>query len=207
VGEGALRIAAVGSTPTCHPYDVRVRSPGVPDEPSGDDPANQPNGHDWEQPDEFDDESARDAGSGGDAVPRHPDGSVRFGVPTRVLVAKFGAAILVALLSMLAANRPQLVVGLIAAGWLAIYALRDVVARERLRADADGLVTVRGFAGRHRLAWTDVERVRVDARSRLGTTSQLLEVDAGEHIYLYSRFDLGVDPDDAASALESVRTG
>jgi hypothetical protein len=121
------------------------------------------------------------------------------------VVAKFAAAVVVALVGLLASNRPALVIGLNAAGGLTNYALRDVLARERLRADAEGLVTVRGFAGRHRLAWADVERVRVDAHGRMGTRTQLLEVDAGDHIYLYSRFDLGVDPDEVANALESLR--
>jgi hypothetical protein len=176
---------------------VHIRSPGVPEDPSGDDDARQR---------QFADDSI-DAVDGSREIVRHPDGSVRFAVPTRIIVGKFAATAVVAIAALVAPNRAQLLVGLIAAVGLGIYGLRDVLARERLRADPDGIVAVRGFAGHDRLAWTDVERVRLDSRDRLGARSQLLEIDAGEHIYLYSRFDLGVDPDEAVIALESVRAG
>ncbi|MDT5029814.1 MAG: hypothetical protein QOE61_7087 [Micromonosporaceae bacterium] len=176
---------------------VHIRSPGVPEEPSGDDHARQPH---------FADDSI-DAVDGNREIVRHPDGSVRFAVPTRIIIGKLAAAAVVAIAALVAPNRAQLLVGLIAAVGLGIYGLRDVLARERLRADPDGIVAVHGFAGHDRLAWTDVERVRLDSRDRLGARSQLLEIDAGEHIYLYSRFDLGVDPDEAVIALESVRAG
>jgi hypothetical protein len=181
---------------------VHVRSPGVPDEPSGDDHARHQQSADGSFAD-----GSFDAVGGSREIVRHPDGSVRFAVPTRIIVGKLAAAAVVAIAALLAPNRPQLFVGLIAAVCLGIYGLRDVLARERLRADPDGIVAVRGFAGHDRLAWTDVEGVRLDSRSRLGARSQLLEIDAGEHIYLYSRFDLGVDPDEAVIALESVRAG
>ena len=80
------------------------------------------------------------------------------------------------------------------------------MARERLRADRDGVVAVRGYAGHRRLTWSEIERVRVDARTRLGASTELLEIDAGEEIYLFSRHDLGVDPTDAVEALEAVRS-
>jgi len=67
---------------------------------------------------------------------------VSFTVPTRVVVAKFALAALLALTALLMGNRPQLVIGLLAAVALAAYGLRDVVSRERLRADADGVVAV-----------------------------------------------------------------
>ena len=110
------------------------------------------------------------------------------------------------MVGFLASNRPQLVVSLLAALGVAAYAVRDVVARERLAADADGVRVTRGYAGHRSLAWSEIERVRVDARTRLGARSEMLEIDAGEEIFLFSRFDLGVDPEDAAAALAAVRT-
>jgi len=130
---------------------------------------------------------------------------VSFTVPTRVIVAKFALAALLALIALFMGNRPQVVIGLLAAVALAAYGLRDCVSRERVRADADGVVAVRGYVGRRHLAWSKIERVRVDTRSRLGARTELLELDAGDEIFLFSRFDLGVDPDDAAAALEAVR--
>jgi Bacterial PH domain len=134
-------------------------------------------------------------------------GEVRFAVPTRVMVLKFGLAAGLAMLGLIASNRPQLVLGLGSAAAVAAYAARDVVARQRLRADREGLVTVRGYAGRRRLAWSEIERVRVDTRTRLGASSELLEIDADEEIFLFSRFDLGVDPSEAVEALQTLRDG
>ncbi len=127
-------------------------------------------------------------------------------MPTGVLIAKFGAAIAIALIAALVARvGPQLVIAVLAAALLAAYGLRDVFARERLRVDAGGLVVVNGFAQRHHLAWPDVERLRVDSRSRFGARSQILEIDTGDDLHLYSRFDLGVDPEHALAAIEELR--
>ena len=128
-----------------------------------------------------------------------------FAVPAHVIVLKFGFAAVLGVFGLLAANRPQVMVALTAAVAVAIYAARDLVARVRLRADRDGVVAVSGYAGRRRLAWSEIERVRVDARSRLGASSQLLEIDADPEIFVFSRYDLGVDPAEAAEALEAVR--
>ena len=62
-----------------------------------------------------------------------------------------------------------------------------------------------GYAGRRHLAWSEIERVRVDARNRLGAQHRLLEIDADPEIFLFSRYDLGMDPAEAAEALEAVR--
>lgn len=134
-----------------------------------------------------------------------PGGSVGFRVPIRVTVGKFGTAAVLLLAGLLFAEDASLGVALAAAVAVAAYGARDLAARERLRADADGVVVVRGFAGHRRLAWSEIERVRVDTRTRLGARSELLEVDAGDEIYLFSRFDLGVDVEDALVALHSVR--
>jgi hypothetical protein len=134
---------------------------------------------------------------------------VSYVVPTRVIVVKFAVAALLVVLALVAlgsGERSQSVIGLVVASAVAVYAARDLVARERLRADPDGVVAVRGYAGHRRLAWSEIERVRVDARTRFGASTELLEVDAGEEIYLFSRHDLGVDPTDAAEALEAVRS-
>ncbi len=133
-----------------------------------------------------------------------PD-EVIFAVPTWVIVAKLASAALLVALALLSVNGPQMVVGLVAAGAVGAYGLRDVIARVRLAADASGVVAVRGYAGHRRLAWSEIERVRVDTRSRFGARSELLELDAGAEIFLFSRYDLGAEPDAAAAALEAVR--
>ena len=134
-----------------------------------------------------------------------PDGTVAFRVPTRVVAAKFGVAIVLALAALALASGPSLVIGLIAAALVAVYAVRDVLARERLRADPSGVVAVHGYAGRRHLPWKEIESVRVDARTRLGARTELLEIDADTEIFQFSRFDLGVEPDEALAAIDDVR--
>jgi hypothetical protein len=81
------------------------------------------------------------------------------------------------------------------------WALRDVLVPVRLTADPEGLTVVAGIATRRRLPWAEIERVRVDRRTRIGLQSELLEVDAGESIYLFSAHELGAQPDEVATAL------
>jgi hypothetical protein len=85
-----------------------------------------------------------------------------------------------------------------------IYAIRDVSAPVRLAADADGVTVVSGFTARRRLAWDQIEQVRVERRRRLGTHSDMLEIDAGDSLHLFSSYDLGVTPGKAARALAGL---
>jgi hypothetical protein len=89
---------------------------------------------------------------------------------------------------------------------LAVWALRDLIAPVRLAADAGGVTVLTGFARRRHLPWDQIERVRVDVSSRRGLRSELLELDAGESIYLFSAHELGVLPEDVVTALADLRT-
>src|SRR5882757_10208234 len=51
------------------------------------------------------------------------------------------------------------------------WALRDVLVPVRLTADPEGLTVVAGIATRRRLPWAEIERVRVDRRTRIGLQS------------------------------------
>ena len=84
---------------------------------------------------------------------------------------------------------------------LAIYAFRDVAAPVRLAADAEGVTVINGYAGHRRLAWSQIERIRVDSRRR----AEFLEVDAGESLHLFSRYDLSMPPTEALATLEKIR--
>src|SRR5262249_20893746 len=75
-----------------------------------------------------------------------------------------------------------------------VYAIRDLTAPVRLAADADGVTVVSGFTATQRLAWDQIQRVRVERRRRLGTHSDMLEIDAGDNLHLFSSYDLGVAP-------------
>lgn len=129
-------------------------------------------------------------------------GAHRWRVPPRVPAGKLAIAAIVGGTGALVATGPwqSAAAALVAAG-MAGWAARDLVAPVRLAADGAGLTVVTGFARRCRLAWSDVERVRVDSRRR----SRLLEVDAGDRIYLFSRYDLDADLDDVAGTLALLR--
>lgn len=86
------------------------------------------------------------------------------------------------------------------------WGMRDLIAPIRLAADRSGITVVVGYAGRRRLAWSQIERVRVDRRMRLGLRSNLLEVDTGDMVYLFSTYDLGADPEDVLRTLMALRS-
>jgi hypothetical protein len=140
-----------------------------------------------------------------------PDGgadkpsAVSYGVPISVMLGKFAVATVLALIALILGVREQVPIGLAAAVGVALYAARDVLARERLAADADGLTTISGYAGHRHLDWSDLEHMSIDSRLRFGARTEILELDIGDHIFLFSRFDLGVPPEEALAALEAVR--
>jgi hypothetical protein len=121
-----------------------------------------------------------------------PPTSVSFRVDPRLTAVKVAGAVIFLLLTVaFAGDLGREFFGATATVLLAVYATRDLIAPRRLAADAEGVTLVSGFAGRRRLAWSDIERVRVDTRSRLGTRSELLEIDTGDRIHLFSGYDLG----------------
>jgi hypothetical protein len=89
---------------------------------------------------------------------------------------------------------------------LVIWALRDLLAPVRLAADAGGVTVISGFAGRRHLPWQQIERVRVDRRTHRGLRSEVLELDAGDALYLFSAHELGALPEDVAASLSDLRT-
>jgi Bacterial PH domain len=126
-------------------------------------------------------------------------------VATWVVATKFAVAGVFALTALLANGRTPMIIALLAAVGMATYGLRDVLVRERLRVEADGLTVVHGFASRGRLGWDQIERVRVDERLRLGVRTQLLEVDAGDWIGLYGRYELDAEPEAVVAAIDTAR--
>lgn len=138
--------------------------------------------------------------------------TVSWRVPAKVPTLKLVAAALLGLLTWMAATETwPVVVGLTLATGLAAWAVRDLAVPVRLVADADGLTVVTGVARRVRLAWSQVERVRVDVRraSRMlaAGESRMLEIDTGEALYLLSRYDLDADLDELAGQLARLHLG
>jgi hypothetical protein len=131
-----------------------------------------------------------------------PATEVSFRVDGRLTAARIAGAVVFALLAVVFEADPRRLLFAGAAGLVcAVYAIRDLVAPRRLAADAAGVTVLTGFAGRRRLGWDQIEVVRVDRRRRLGTRSELLEIDAGDDLYLFSGYDLGVGCEEAAGAL------
>jgi PH (Pleckstrin Homology) domain-containing protein len=122
-------------------------------------------------------------------------------------VTKVMGAVAVVVLALAFAGRDPIrwaLSGIIAVA-LAIWALRDLLAPVRLAADGAGVTMVTGFARRRRLAWSEIERVRVERTNRRGLRNELLEIDAGGTIHLFSAYELGALPEDVAAALADLR--
>jgi hypothetical protein len=102
---------------------------------------------------------------------------------------------------------------LVGAGAVLLLALaaRDVLARPRLAAGADG-VDVRTLTARVHLPWAQL-RVRVREIRRLGMRGRTLELDTAAGpgddgvLVVLGRRDLGADPDEVARALWTLRPG
>lgn len=132
--------------------------------------------------------------------------ATRWRVPPAQTAVKFAAAVACAALALVSLGDPQFVLlaGVVAVG-AAVLAVRDVLAPVRLEADEDGLTAVRGYATRTRLAWREVDAVRVDERRRLLSKTMLLEIETEDDLIMFSRFDLGADVRDVAEALTELR--
>ncbi|MEH1168949.1 PH domain-containing protein [Micromonospora sp. CPCC 205539] len=127
-------------------------------------------------------------------------------VPPSLPAAKLGGAVLLVALGLLFADGDpvRLMLAVLAAAALAGWALRDLIAPVRLAVDPTGLTVIHGFAGRRLLPWTAVEAITVERRPRLGLTSEILEIDAGESLHLFSRYDLGTPPEEVAATLRAA---
>jgi hypothetical protein len=123
-------------------------------------------------------------------------------------VTKGMGAVAVVVLAVAFAGRDPVrwALSLVVAVVLTVWAARDLIAPVRLAADAAGVTVITGFARRRHLPWAQIERVRVDVSSRRGLRSELLELDAGESIFLFSAHELGALPEEVAAALGDLRT-
>jgi hypothetical protein len=134
-----------------------------------------------------------------------PPDEVTYRVPARHTVAVAALAVALVLGAWVAGQKAGWVICGLAAAGLAGYAVRDLVAPVRLRADRQGVEIIHGYAGHRRLAWADIEGVRVDERVRFGREVQTLELDAGESLHIFSARDLGTAPADVAETLARLR--
>ncbi|WP_199513155.1 PH domain-containing protein [Nucisporomicrobium flavum] len=125
--------------------------------------------------------------------------------PVLPVTKLLGAAALVVLVVAFGDGDPvRWALALAAAAGLTLWAVRDLIRPVRLTADAAGVTVVSGFAARRHLPWARIERVRVDSRTRRGLRNELLEIDAGESLHLFSAHELGTDPQNVAAALTEL---
>jgi hypothetical protein len=127
-------------------------------------------------------------------------------VSPRLTAAKIAGALIFTLAALIGDPVQMLLVGAGAVA-LALHALRDLLVRVRLSADSAGITVVTGFARRRCLPWSQIERIRVDERARLGLRSQLLEIDTGDNLHFLSAYELSAPCADVADELVALRTG
>jgi Bacterial PH domain len=125
--------------------------------------------------------------------------------PAPTLLKFAGALLLAAVAALSGAERERLFLAGVAALALGAYGLRDLLAPVRLSADAEGVTVVSGYAGHRRIPWPEVERVGVGEHRSLGLRSPVLEIDAGESLHLFSRYDLGAPCEEVAETLAGIR--
>jgi hypothetical protein len=144
---------------------------------------------------------------GSDGEPTPPIDSAQWRVDRRLTVAKIAGAAIFALAAVIGYPDPgQVIVVGIASALLAALAARDLIAPVRLAAGPAGLTVTTGFAGRRGIAWAEVEHIKVDARRGLMLRSQVLELDAGDHLYFFGVNELGAQCDEVAERLTEIRS-
>ena len=128
--------------------------------------------------------------------------SARFGPDRRLTVATGVLALVFAGAAALTEDPGGRILFAIAAVVLLGYTVTDLLLWPRVIATAHEL-TVRSAGGTVTLPWPSVHTVRADARQRLGLRSVTLEIDADEHLFVFSRRSLGVQPETAADLINA----
>jgi hypothetical protein len=141
--------------------------------------------------------------------PMRPAGPGSWRVSPGMILLKLGAAGILAVVALAGLARGDtglwVVAGAAAVG-LAVSGARDLLVRVRVEADTAGVTIVAGFGRRIRFAWPQIERVRVDARSRHGLRAVYLEIDAGDSVHLFSANELSAPVAEVAEALNALRS-
>jgi hypothetical protein len=147
-------------------------------------------------------------GSSGETPQHAPtDDRAEWRVDRRLTVAKIAGAAIFALAAAIGYPDPgQVIVVGLASVLLALLAVRDLIAPVRLTAGPAGLTVTTGFAGRRGIAWGDIDHIKVDARKGLMLRSQVLELDAGDHLYFFGVNELGAPCDEVAERLAAIRS-
>jgi hypothetical protein len=128
---------------------------------------------------------------------------LRFG-PDRRLTAVVGlVTVVLAVAAALTSDPAGRLLLALAALLLAAYTASDVIFRPRITATRDAVVLNAPFA-RATLAWSEIDSIAADVRSRHGLRTSALEIDAGPVLAVFSRRALGTDPSAAAGLLQAL---
>jgi hypothetical protein len=87
---------------------------------------------------------------------------------------------------------------------LAVVAGGDLLFWPRLTATAAG-VAIFTPSLRTRLAWAEIDSIRVDEHARHGLTNRALEIESGELLVVLSKRCLGRDPREVLEQLTAIR--
>lgn len=134
-----------------------------------------------------------------------PPTSLRWRVSPPLTWAKVAAAVAFALVAFIYRDDPmRAFVAAVGALLIGVYAARDLIAPVRLAADQDGVTVVNGYVSKQHVPWAAVERLRVDRHSRLGLRTEMLEIDTGESVHLFSTYDLNAPCTDVEESLRQL---
>ncbi|NIH86251.1 PH domain-containing protein [Amycolatopsis granulosa] len=105
--------------------------------------------------------------------------------------------------AILTTDRAGTVFFAVAAIALTALSLHGLLVRPRLTADPRG-VRIRTATGKHDLHWPEVT-TRVRTTRRLGRTTETLEIESGEQLFVFGWLELGADPRDVLDTLTALR--
>lgn len=84
---------------------------------------------------------------------------------------------------------------------LGAMALRDILVPVRLAPDDTGITVVHGYAGKRHIPWSAIKDIKVDVRTRYGKRTEMLEIDTGDHLHIFSPSELGTSCTEVAAEL------
>lgn len=129
------------------------------------------------------------------------DGVREWRVSRPIVVLKGAGTVAGALLALTAGSPQLLAFAIVITVAMAGLTLRDLLAPVRVAADDEAVTVVTGYVGHQRIPWAEVERIRVDERRRLGRLTEYLEIDSGDMVHLYSRYELDAQCGEVAESL------
>ena len=109
--------------------------------------------------------------------------------------------------ALIAGGSLDRMVAVVVAVFVAATLIAALRLRSRLQASTAGLL-VGTLSGPRQIRWSEVHRIEVVNRKRMGASSSTLELDLDDdELLVFGRMDLGTDPEQVAEDLRTLRTG